>query len=822
MNAGGSSLDEIDQLLARLSLDQKVRLISGANVWSTHAEPAIGLHPIVLSDGPAGVRGVTWDESDPSICLPCPTAMAATWNETLVARLSELIAAEARRKGVHVVLGPMINLQRTPLAGRHFECFSEDPLLTSRIAVAYIRALQSRGVAACPKHYVGNDSETDRWRVDVRIGDRALRELYLAPFEQVVTAGAWTVMAAYNSVNGHTMTESPLLTSPLKDEWGFDGVVVSDWLAVRTTARAAAAGTDLAMPGPCDVWGTELVKAVQSGQLSEEVIDDKVRRILRLAVRVGALEEIGGAHLHVVEDATTSDAAELLREAAASAMVLLRNQDNLLPLDRTRLRRLAIIGPNAGTGQIGGGGSAQVLAPYIISPLEGLRSALGDSVDVIYCPGVTPLADLTPAPLEQLTNSFNDKLGVHVRFLDVDGNELRVEERATSQLIWFGHELTGVASLELQTHFHPQRDGQYVLGVTGLGTNRLPGTYRLMVGDAAVEEVLEPSDDGQLFRSAGPLICTVTLKGGEPVNVVASFAMRHPLPQVNLTLCAREATPRGDEQHALAVAAAREADIAIVVVGTGPQDESEGFDRRTLTLPDNQNDLIRAIALANSRTIVVINAGAPVELPWHTDVPAVLLSWFPGQEFGNALADVLLGSREPEGRLPTTWMVREKDVPVMDVIPKNGRLDYEEGLNVGYRARRQPDSAPMYAFGHGLGYTEWRYDSLYVPDQIAADKATYVKVRLTNTGRRKGREVVQAYATRSGSVIDRPRLWLAGFAPVTAGPGEEVEVRILIEPRAFQHWISETHAWGVEPGDFSLFVGSSAASLPLSAQVYIP
>ncbi|HXM54917.1 MAG TPA: glycoside hydrolase family 3 N-terminal domain-containing protein, partial [Candidatus Dormibacteraeota bacterium] len=385
-------MDERD--VVELSLRQKVRLVSGADFWSTNPEPLLGLRRIVLSDGPSGVRGERWDERDPSISLPCGTALGATWDPSLVARLGALIASEARRKGVDVVLGPTINLHRSPLGGRHFEAFSEDPLLTGVLAAAYVAAVQARGVGTCPKHYVANDSETDRFVVDVRVDERTLREVYLAPFERAVAAGAWTVMAAYNGVNGETMTENPLLRSPLKSEWGFDGVVVSDWTAVRSTAGGAG-GTDLAMPGPNDLWGEPLERAVAAGSVPEAAIDDKVRRLVRLAGRVSP-----GDAAAVAE----ADAVALVREAAARAMVLLRNEGDLLPLDASRARSIAVVGPNAETARIQGGGSATVVPARVVSPLDGLRAAAGSTVVVGHAAGVVSQRGLAPVSASQMAD----------------------------------------------------------------------------------------------------------------------------------------------------------------------------------------------------------------------------------------------------------------------------------------------------------------------------------------------------------------------------------------------------------------------------------
>lgn len=377
---------ERERLLGKLTLREKVRLLTGATTWRTRAEPALELREMVLSDGPAGVRGQSWDERDPALLLPSASALGALWDEERVERLGGLLAAEARRKGVDVVLAPTLNLHRTPLGGRHFECFSEDPELTGRTGAALIRGIQAHGVAATAKHYVANDSETDRLTVDVRVSERVLREVYLAPFEAAVEAGVRVVMAGYNGVNGTTMTASSLLDEPLKGEWGFTGVVVSDWGAVRSGEPAARAALDLAMPGPESAFGEGLVRAVEEGRVPRNAVDDKVRRLFGLAAACGAL----GEPPRDAPPATgRGEARALLRGAAAASTVLLRNR-GVLPLDPARLRTVAVIGAHAALPRVQGGGSAGVFPERVVTPLEGIRAALGDGVRVVHVPGPRP------------------------------------------------------------------------------------------------------------------------------------------------------------------------------------------------------------------------------------------------------------------------------------------------------------------------------------------------------------------------------------------------------------------------------------------------
>jgi beta-glucosidase len=822
--------DDLQKRVGALTLEQKVRLLTGADFWSLYSEPAVGLRRLVVSDGPAGVRGETWDERDTSANVPSPTALASTWDEARIERLGRLLAAESRGKGVDVLLAPTVNLHRTPYGGRHFECFSEDPLLTGRIGVAYVRGLQEQGVGATVKHYVANDQETERFTADNRVDERVLRELYLAPFEAIVReGGVWAVMAAYNGVNGTTMTEHPLQRDVLKREWGFDGVIMSDWFAARSLAAAGAGLLDLVMPGPSGPWGDALVAAVRSGEVPESAVDDKVLRILRLAARVGAVEDLPGvasAHMWHADEI----AAEL-RGTAAAGFVLARNEPAgadgapLLPLDRGALRRVAVLGPNAIVARTLGGGSATVFPPYTVSPLAGLHGALGPDVEILHGRGGRSTHRLPPAPAELLRRSDGSE-GVEVRFLDAGGAVLGTEERHAGTFNWMGTVGQGIpiaqlAAVEVYARVRADQDGTHLIGASGVGRFRVTvgGEVRidtritLPPGADMVEGLMRPPQEA----------VPVPLRAGEEVEVV----VRHEPDrtggfgdaevavvafQVNVAFDADD-----DAELEQALVLAREADVAVVVVGTTEEVESEGFDRDSLALPGRQDELVRRVAEANPRTVVVVNAGAPVLLPWADDVPAVLLAWFPGQEFGNALADVLLGVAEPGGRLPVTWPATEGGLPCPR--PTEGRLSYDEGLFIGYRWYDRENREPRYRFGHGLGYTTWEY--LSADAAGSDDGGTAVTVRIRNTGTRRGREVVQVYASRPVSEVQRPPRWLIGWATVDAGPGAEAEATVYVAPRAFQHWDEQTHRWTGERGTFRLFVGRSSSDLPLECNVEV-
>jgi beta-glucosidase len=815
--------EELRDRVARLSVEQKIRLLTGADFWALYPEPDAGLRRVVLSDGPAGVRGETWDERDTSANVPSPTALAATWDCARVEGIGALLAHEARRKGVDVLLAPTVNLHRSPYGGRHFECFSEDPLLTARIGVAYVRGLQRAGVAGCVKHFVANDSETERMTVDVRVDERTLRELYLAPFEAIVReAGVWAVMASYNEVNGTTMTESPLLREILYDDWDFDGLVMSDWTATRSTVAAANAALDLAMPGPASQfgpWGDALAVAVADGLVDEALIDDKVVRILRLAARVGGLDGAAPPDpAHASAGYGPAKIARDLRAAAAASFVLARHT-GLLPLDRSGLGQVAVIGPNAEVARTLGGGSATVFPPYTISPLDGLRAA---GLDVTFAPGPLGHLRISAARAPWLLRPDGTGPGTEVRFFSASGELVGAERREVAAFRWMsGFGAAGaaepVARLEVSCVIRATDEGQYSLGVTGLGHFRL-----LVDGAEALDATLslpEGADVVEALMTPPQQLVPVKLAAGQSVSVLLEHDV-HSSPMAGIgTFCELSLeVPHGtdDEEIAAAVSLAAASDVAVVVVGTTAQVESEGFDRTSLALPGRQDELVRRVAAANPRTVVVVNSGAPVLMPWTQEVAAVLLTWFGGQEFGHALADVLLGDAEPGGRLPTTWPANEAGV--LSTQPADGVLAYTEGANIGYRGYDRDGRVPLYPFGHGTGYTTWSYDSITVDRNVAGGGLrAAVCVRVRNTGARRGREVVQVYASRPDSAVERPVKWLAGFAVVEAGPTETVDVGIGIPERVFQHW--SDGGWTLEPGTFALAAGPSSASLPLAGRI---
>ncbi|GAA4966976.1 glycoside hydrolase family 3 C-terminal domain-containing protein [Pseudonocardia tropica] len=803
--------DLITTLIVRLDLERKVRLLTGADFWSTPAEPSVGLRRMVLSDGPSGVRGESFDERTPSLSLPSSTALGATWDPAAARRYGSALGAEARRRGADVVLGPTINLHRSPFGGRHFESLSEDPLLTGELAAAYVAGLQSRGVAATPKHYVANDAETERFTVDNRVDERTLHELYLAAFEPVVTrAGAWALMSAYNAVNGPTMSENPLLAEPLTGEWGFDGLVVSDWGAVRTTEASANAEQHLVMPGPVGAWGGRLVAAVRDGRVAEATVDDKVRRLLRLAARVGALDGVGAPP---VAAPAAEDGPTVARELAAAGSVLVRNTGEL-PWDAATLGTVAVLGHNAELARTQGGGSATVRPAAVVSPLEGLRAVLGGD-RVRYRLGAQVAEGVQPFDPGRITNPVTGGPGLRAVFRDADGAELRAEDRLGASLIWMGSEIPeGADHVEISLRWDAPA-GEHRIGAAAVGHLTLDAGGTTVLDTEGV--LTGDEGPGAAIFEAPSVTAGVTTDG--PVDLVLRFrpsGQEAGMALVAVTVGTETAVADPDAEITAAAALAGESDVAVVVVGTNDRIESEGFDRSTLALPGHQDALVRAVAAANPRTVVVVNSGSPVLLPWRDEVAAVLLGWFGGERFGEAVADVLLGAAEPGGRLPTTWPATGEERSVLSGVPADGVLRYDEGVHVGHRNWLRHGETPAYPFGHGLGYTTWTLDDAttgpWSPDGVE------VTVTLTNTGTRTGRQVVQAYLSRRGSDVERPARWLAGWAVVDAAPGTTT-VTVPVSRRAFRHRAGAT--WATEPGTWTLHLGFSVTDTPLQADVEV-
>jgi beta-glucosidase len=833
------SLERLDGLVRGLGIEEKAGLTAGIDAWHASGAPSIGLEPMLTLDGPNGVRGMTFPVGSTATCTPCGTALGATWDVDLVREVAARIGAEARRAGIHYMLGPVLNLVRSPLGGRDFEAYSEDPVLAAMLGAAYIEGMQSAGVAATPKHYVANESETHRTSVDCRVDERTLREVYLVPFEAAARAGAWSVMVAYNRVNGiHCADHCHLVGEILKGEWAWDGVLMSDWHAADDTVAGAVAGLDLEMPGPPRFFGPALAEAVRRGDVSEAILDDKARRLLLLAARVGALAAEGAQGARTASDAAAAqpgtgstldptqpwhlsdaEAAALVRRAAAESFVLLTN-DGTLPLALAGIRKLAVIGPNSARPCIQGGGAAHISAPPAVSPLDGLRAAL-PGVEIVNEPGCRIDRFLPPLTAMEVRD-LHGQPGLTVEFWrgqDPTGEPVASWHVDSSELHVFGDLPAGVEeddfAVRLSGWLTPAESGAHEVTLRGFGGRRLKvdGAIAADLWDAPPATdiptaLFEGREDGATFE----------LQAGKPILVEAEVhSAIHAPYQLNIGC----RSPQPTDQLERAVAAAASADAAIVVVGNDEAWESEGRDRRTVKLPGRQDELVERVAAVNPKTIVVVNAGCPMDLPWADRVAAVLYAWLPGQEFGNALADVLLGRSDPGGRLPVTIAARESDYPALTTSPGDKeQLVYAEGINLGYRHFDAAGIEPRFCFGHGLSYARIEFESLEVfADGLPEGDSAQLRVRLRNVGTRAGKEVVQVYVADVESSVPRPPRELKRFAAVHLVPGESIDVLLVLEDRDLAYWDDEAAGWRVEPGRFEILVGASSRDIRLRASV---
>ena len=800
--------------MEELSLTEKISLLTGADAFTLPALARIGLRGLRTSDGPAGVRGTNMDPDDRSTSFPAPIGLAASWDPVLVERVTRQLGAEAKAKGIDALLAPTVNLARTPYGGRGFESFGEDPVLAARIAAAYVRGVQSEGVAATVKHFVGNDSEVERWTVDVQADEATLREVYLVPFEACVAdADCAAVMAGYNRVNGISMTEhEELLNRVLKDEWGFQGVVFSDWSAARSTVETALAGLDIVMPGPDGPWGPALVDAVKAGLVPESIIDDKVARLLRMAELCGA---IGSPELEVRKGPHAQ--REVVRLAAARSFTLLRNVSAALPLP-TEIRNLALIGPNAVEPVYQGAGSAEVGPAVTVTPLEGLRAAFGDGVNITVAEGCAHSYRTSSPDPEHTTDPVHGAPGARLEMFDEDGLLVYSGIRPNSELTFWDplpdDVATAAKKLVLSTIYTAPADGGYRFAVAGIGALRLE-----IDGEIAAEAIAPQANDPmEVFSQPFESGCERDLSAGQQVLLTATGQPGDYEPGFVRFRLAAQPIRTAPQLMGEALAAAGQADAVVLVVGPAPGEESEGYDRTTLALPGRQDALIEEVAAVCPRTVVVVNSGMPVLMPWAERVSAILQVWFPGQEFGHALADVLTGAQEPTGRLPVSIPRTEPLVPVGIAKPQDGTLQYAEGLSVGYRAYARTGIDPRYPFGHGLGYTEWEYEEVQLPvGPMHAGADVEIGVTVRNVGKRPGTETVQVYLTRPVDGVSA----LAAFGQVVAEPGERARIRLTLPARAFAHWDSDRHEWAQPGGTFVVKVGPSSREIPLRGELLV-
>ncbi|MFN7150301.1 MAG: beta-glucosidase H [Microthrixaceae bacterium] len=818
--------DRVEQLLDQLTLDEKASLTAGVDMWHGHAVERLDVPALKVSDGPVGVRGDAWVGTT-SACTPCGTALGATWDPDLLEQVGALIGEEARTKAVDIVLAPTVNLHRNPLAGRNFECYSEDPHLSAVAAVAVIRGIQSTGVGACVKHLVANDSEFERHTISSEVTERVLRELYLAPFEAAVRdADVVSVMSAYNRLNGTYCAQHRwLLPVVRRDEWGFDGIVISDWWGTKGD-ESLDAGLDLEMPGPPIHSGPRAAQRVRAGELEASVLDDTVRRLLTTMERLGVLDLIERPTERSVD---RPEHRELLRRAARDSIVLLRNDAvdgaPALPLDRTALRRLAVIGPNADIPAALGGGSASLNPHHVVTVLDGLRAALGDDVEIAHEIGVASARTAPPLDRRRVRPAIDGQgeHGLSIEYFanrSLEGDPVATSNVTTPRLVWLGSQpapdvATNDFSFRMRGTFTADVVGEHTFAmVTGGAGGRV-----LLDGDVVIDNLAERRP-GTMFFGLGSEEerATLTLDAGQEVEVVAEFVSFEDLPVAAFLL--GHLPPVGEDGIARAVEAAATSDAAIVVVGLDQDSESEGEDRLTLDLPGRQAALVRAVVDANPRTVVLVNAGSVVDLDCAHGAAALAQTWYLGQETGHAVADVLLGDHSPSGRLPMTYGERLEDWPSWLNYPGEAdRVLYGEELFMGYRGFDERGTEPRWCFGHGLTYTTFEWgattadrDELAIagPDPQRHVTAVRVDVEVRNAGGVAAAEVVQCYVHDGTGQRRRPDQELVAFAKVHLEPGEATTVTLELDERAFAAWDAAASCWSVDAGTYEVRVGPSS------------
>lgn len=671
------------EIISKMALEEKADLCSGIDMWHTKAIEQLGIPSITMTDGPHGLRkqkGDDWLAAVPATCFPSGAGLACSWDRELVQKVGQAIAEECQEEDISILLGPALNIKRSPLCGRNFEYYSEDPYLTGEMAAGFITGVQKEGVGACPKHFAVNNQEHQRFTVNSVLDDRTLREIYLTGFEMAVKqAKPWALMAAYNRINGTFCTENKyLLTDILRDEWGHDGIVMSDWGAVNDREKALAAGLDLEMPSSGGYGSKRIIDAVKNGELEESVLDKVAERMLTIIFKA--------AENHKIDYACDKQSHHALAaEAASQCFVLLKNKGNLLPLKGQT--SIAVIGGFAKAPRYQGGGSSHIHPTQVESPLEAIKSVAGDLAQVYYS------------------------------------------------------------------------DGYLVDHSSSFDLNRFSS-----VSDKA---------DDQLIADAKTI--------------------------------------------------AQKADVAVIFAGLPENYESEGYDRKHMQIPEGHQKLIEAVASVQKNTVVVLNNGAAIEMPWIDKVSAVIEAYLGGQAFGKAIADVLFGKINPSGKLAETFPKQLEDTPTYMSCPGDvSDVEYREGIFVGYRYYEAKKIEPLFPFGFGLSYTTFAYDDLSVDKKtIKDDEIIEVKINVKNTGNLAGKEIVQLYVSDLKSSVLRPNKELKGFEKVTLAPGESKQVLFKLDKRAFSYYDIKSHAWITEAGEFDLLIGSSSADIRLRSSVHV-
>jgi len=798
-----STEERVVSLQSQMTLEEKITLLGGLDGMRTQAIERLGIPSLNLTNGPNGVG------DKPGTCFPTGVAMASTWNEKLINEVGIAIGKEARAKDCDILLGPCVNIHRTPLGGRNFESYSEDPFLSGRMGVNFINGVQSQRVATSLKHYALNNQESSRGSYSAEVDERALREIYLSPFEMIVKeTQPMTVMAAYNKFRGEHCTESKyLLDDILRDEWGFEGFIMSDWDATHSTIPVANAGMDLEMPGKPKYFNENLLKAVKDGNVSEEEIDNKVRRILNIYFKIGIFDNPETLPEGALD---TPEHRKLAAQTAREAIVLLKNKEALLPLNKSKIKTIAVIGPNANVVRLGGGGSSEVNPFYSVSPLEGIKAKAGENVTILFNEGTAiTQTDFPVIPAEYLhpRDAKEGQPGLKAEYFNnqtMSGDPVVIRIDKNIDFNWGQSAPDPTIDPD---KFSARWTGKLTAPKSGrirIGTNSNDGSYLYIDGLLVVNNW---GLHGPKLKSA-----EIVVEKGKQYDIMVEYYEGGNNASVMLEWQLEKPELKFDSE---AIEIAKKADVAVIFAGLSPEWESEGFDRENMELPGAQDALIKAVAKANKNTIVVLNNGTPITMTkWIGKVPAVVEAWYLGQETGNAIADILFGDYNPSGKMPVTFPVKYEDNPSYPwYLKEKDKAVMGEGLYVGYRYYDSKKVKPLFPFGYGLSYTTYEYSNLELNQKD--DGSVEVSLSVKNTGKYAGNEIAQLYVHDVKASIDRPEKELKGFAKVSLKAGESKTVSITLDKRAFSFYDVKTRLWIAEPGEYKILVGASSKDIRL-------
>ncbi|PSN67619.1 glycoside hydrolase [Corynespora cassiicola Philippines] len=828
--------DNVNRILSQLTLEEKVSLCGAADWWRTHAikrDDTLILPHIKTTDGPNGARGESFVSGVKAACFPSASNQAASFNTDIAYNVGKGVANEAQTKSSDVLLAPTVCLVRSPLGGRNHETYGEDPLVLGMMGAAYVNGCQSTGIAATPKHYVANEVETRRRFVSVEVDERALREIYLKPFQLILkNSKPWAWMTSYNRVNGTYASEEPrLIQSILRDEWGFDGLVMSDWVGTYSTVEAMNAGLDLEIPAPIYFRGELLTKAIKDGKVTEETLDKRVYKIIELVLKTRRLSDPDDKTEYYEDNKERDD---FIAEAATEGIVLLKNE-NVLPLKVGT--KVAVIGQHADIPPIMGGGSAVVPVDHVVTPIEGLQAA---GVDFKFEPGV-PVYGAVPLPssklISQTGSSEDEKNPLPVRIEWFHGSEVGTNPAKDEQVAsptcmikekwptWLSQDYCTRMTFDIT----PTTSGPHIFSVVTTGTSILYVNGK-KIYHREQEPVLQ-REAFYFFRTKLEKLVSHDMLAGKTYTVtLESWATPQHIIKGSVGGEVVQGHAVGfmeyvDVQQRIRDAAttASRSDVAIVFTGTTLEFESEGYDRTTMDLQPKEYELVDAVLAANPNTIVVNTSGSPVTLtPFADKVAGLVQVFFPGQESGTAIARILTGERNPSGRLPVSWPIRIEDNPAHGNWPgENDVVRYEESIYVGYRHYEKKKVEPLYSFGFGLSYTTFALSNLTMSGSVTKEKSLEVYVGVKNTGTCKGKVVVQFYVARvDESKYDRPVKELKAFEKPDLEAGAETQVRVSLDKYAVS--IYNADSWFAEGGRYEVLVGFAADNIVASAEFDVP